>query len=188
MRPEVDLQHQRDINALTRQTVIWTLASAAVGAVGVFSVILYFDPSLLQTPTEQRRYYQGIETWLMFGASFIVLAVWWIYGLRRWRSHLLRILETATPQPARIRLEIKSDSDSTDYFALVSLDGSLDAWEVSLISPSWNVRTYTGQVLFGLVYVDDHHLPTVIKTDSGLLWRMSNSTPAHLAGPLELTR
>jgi hypothetical protein len=50
MRPEVDLQHQRDINALTRQTVIWTLASAAVGAVGVFSVILYFDPSLLQTP------------------------------------------------------------------------------------------------------------------------------------------
>jgi hypothetical protein len=153
-------------------------------AVGLCSIILYFDPALLQTPTEQQRYYQGIETWLMLGVSLVALAIWWVYGITRWRRHLLHTLETATPQSARIRLEIKSDSDSTDYTALVSLDGSVNAWEVSLISPSWNIQTHASQVLSGLVYLDTQGMPTVITTDFGLLWRMSNSAPTQLAASL----
>jgi hypothetical protein len=78
-----------------------------------------------------------------------------------------------------LTIEIENWSDSTDYYAVLTVDETegLGHWRVSLYSPSWKVEALAGKKVPAKVYLDPKtKYPSVIETELGLLWAGAIST------------
>jgi len=102
----------------------------------------------------------------------------------RWSRRLIWIYHNVTPQFMKLSIEIDSDADRTNYYAVLS-GGPEETkgrrlWKVALYSPGWNVRILAEEQVSAKVYFDPQSLrPAIMETDYGLLWSMAGSGAAE---------
>ena len=178
------MNYIRDINRLRRYIVLGQVVSLSIFLFGLASVILFFDPSLVRVPEAQRELYRGNWIWLLTGILFIIFAGVCIFIAGKWSRRLIWIYNNVKPEFMKISIEIDSDSDRTNYYAVLSAEqkeikGS-PLWKVTLYSPGWDVELLTEKQVSAKVYFDPESLrPAVIETECGLLWRMAGSGAAE---------
>ncbi len=163
----------RDIQKLRRYTLLAQATSLLVLIVGVISIILFFDPGLIGTPQRQQNYYRNQWVWLFAGVCFVIFAILFIAFAARRSRRAIWIMENVEPEPMTLTIETENWSDSTDHYALLSVNEAHDKWEwrVSLYSPSWKVESLAGKKVPAKVYLDPKTKnPSVIETEFGLLW------------------
>src|SRR5262244_1076895 len=116
------MSHTRDISRLRRYIVLSQFVSLLVFFFGIVSVILFVDPSLIRVPDEQAKLYRGNWMWLLTGILFIIFAGVCIFIAGRWSRRLIWIYRNVKPEIMQLSIEIDSDSDRTNYYALLSDD------------------------------------------------------------------
>ena len=172
----------RDIRRLRRHTIFVRAAIILVFIFGLISLILYFDPSLLNTPVEQ---YKGHLVWLFIGMVFTVLAIFSFFLVGRWSRHLLWIVYHTVPRPMHLVLKVEEDSESTQYYAhLTPADNdprNQRIWCIALWGPRHeNIMPIINRDIRGQVYFDPKSgRPAVIESEFGLLWAMAGSGAAE---------
>ena len=172
----------RDIRRLRRHTIFVRAAIILVFIFGLISLILYFDPSLLNTPVEQ---YKGDLVWLFIGMVFTVLAIFSFFLVGRWSRHLLWIVYHTVPRPMHLVLKVEEDSESTQYYAhLTPADNdprNQRIWRIALWGPHHeNIMPIINRDIRGQVYFDPKSgRPAVIESEFGLLWAMAGSGAAE---------
>jgi hypothetical protein len=163
----------RDIQKLRRYTLLAQATSLLVFLVGVISIILFFNPALIGTPQRQQDYYRNQWVWLFIGVCFVIFAILAIIFAARRSRRAIWILNNVEPEPMTLTIETENWSDSTDHYAVLSVDKANDKceWRVSLYSPSWKVESLAGKKVSAKVYLDPKTKnPSVIETEFGLLW------------------
>ncbi len=175
----------RDIRRLRRHTLFVRAAIILVFVFGLISLLLYFDPSLLNTPVEQ---YKGELVWLIIGMVFAFLAIFSFFLVGRWSRRLLWIVYHAVPRPMRLVLKVEEDSESTQYYAyLTPADNdprNQRIWRIALWGPHHeNIKAIIGRDIKTQVYFDPRSdRPAVIESEFGLLWATADSGAAEEKG------
>ncbi len=179
---EYDQMKDRDIRRLRRHTILVRFAIILVFIFGLISLILYFDPSLLNTPVEP---YKGKIVWLLVGTLFVVLAILSFFLVGRWSRRLLWIVSYTVPCSMHLVLKVEENSESTQYYAhLTPADNdprNQRIWRIALWGPLHeNMRTIIGRDVKAQVYFDPKSgRPAVIESEFGLLWAMAGSGAAE---------
>lgn len=172
----------RDVRRLRRHTLFVRAAIIVVFIFGLISLILYFDPSLLNTPVEQ---YKGNLVWLLVGMVLVVLATLSFFLVGRWSRRLLWIVYHTVPRRMNLVLKVEEDSENTQYFAhLTPIDNDLRnqrIWRIALWGPSYeNIKALIGRDINAQIYFDPRSgKPAVIESEFGLLWAMAGSGAAE---------
>jgi hypothetical protein len=176
------VKYTRDIRALHRYMLAGQVVSVLVCLFGVLSLYLYVDPSLVGTPLKQQGYYRGESIWLIVGIAFILFGILFVIGYTKWSQRLLWIWKNVSPQPMNLSIRINKGMDSTNYQAVLSANsGQEKAWNVSLYSPSWNIKDLQGTTTPAKVYFDPQsQRPAVIETEQGLLWAMAGRSAVQI--------
>jgi hypothetical protein len=168
----------RDVRKLRRHTIFVRSVIILVLLFGIISLILYFDPSLINTPEEQ---YKGILIWLVIGIVFIGFGVFSFFFIGRWSRRLVWLLDNVVPVPMNLVLKVKEDSENTQYYAHLTPLGkdirNQKIWRIALWGPSHeNMKTNIGRDIKAQVYFDPKSgRPAVIESEFGLLWAMAGS-------------
>jgi hypothetical protein len=171
-----------DFRRLRRHTILVRLVIILVLIFGVISLILYFDPSLINTPEEQ---YKGNLIWLILGMVFVTFGVVSFFFVGRWARHLVWIFHNVVPVPMNLVLKVEEDSENTQYYAhLTPIDMNIPdqkIWRIALWgSPRQNMKTHIGRDIKAQVYFDPKSSrPAVIESEFGLLWAMAGSGAAE---------
>ena len=172
----------RDIWRLRRHTILVRSAIILVFIFGLISLVLYFDPSLLNTPVEP---YKGKIVWFLVGTLFVVLAIFSFFLVGRWSRRLLWIVYHTVPRPMHLVLKVEEDSENTQYYAhLTPTDNDLRnqrIWRIALWGPSYeNIKALIGRDINARIYFDPRSgKPAVIESEFGLLWAMAGSGAAE---------
>jgi len=176
---------ERDIRRLRRHTVFVRAAIILILIFGIISFVLYFDPSLLNTPVEQ---YKGNLIWLLVGIVFVGLAVLSFFLVGRWSRRLLWIVYHTVPRPMHLVLKVEEDSESTQYYAhLTPADSdprNQRIWRIAVWGPHHeDIKAIIGRDIRTQVYFDpESGRPAVIESEYGLLWAMAGSGAAEEKG------
>ncbi len=179
------MRYSKDIYRLRRLTLLGQVITLLVLLFGLVSLTLFFNPSLVGVPEAQQDSYRGDWVWLATGIFFIMFAGFYSLVSVRWCCRLIWILNNVRPETMNLSIEIDSDSDSTNYYAILSANQAKEhqLWKVSLLSPSWDVKSLTDKQIMAKVYLDPKsRKPSVIETEFGLLWRMAGNGAAHQLG------
>jgi hypothetical protein len=172
----------RDINSLRRYIVLSQFVSLLVFLFGLVSIILFVDPSLVNVPDHQTKLYRGHWLWLLTGILFIALSTACIFIAARWSRRLIWIYRNAKPQSMKLSIEIDSDSDGTNYYAILSGESEeTERWKVLLYSPKWDVRILPEQAAAKVYFDPQSQRPAVVETDYGLLWSMAGGGAAEFS-------
>src|SRR5262249_21089063 len=180
-----NMKYVRDIRRLRRYAVVSQFVSLLVFLFGVASLLLFFDFLLPGLPNEQAKFYRGNWIWLLTGVLFIIFGGIFTITAGRWSRHLIWIYRNVTPQTMILNVEIDSDADRTNYYAVLS-DESEESqreqlWKVAIYSPAWDVRRLAQDGMTAKVYFEPKTLrPAVIETEYGLLWSMAGSGATEL--------
>lgn len=172
----------RDIRRLRRHTIFVRAAIILVFVFGLISLILYFDPSLLNTPVEQ---YKSHLVWLLVGTLFVVLAILSFFLVGRWSRRLLWIVYHTVPCSMHLVLKVEEDSESTQYYAHLTPANNdprnQRIWRIALGDPLHeNIKAIIGRDIKVQVYFDPKSdRPAVIESEFGLLWAMAGSSAAE---------
>lgn len=172
----------RDMRKLRRHMTLVRTAIILVFIFGLISLVLYFDPSLLNTPVDQ---YKGDVVWLIIGIILALLAICSFFLIGRSSRRLLWIINHAAPLPMHLVLKVEEDSENSRYYAhLTPADNdprNQRIWRVALWGPSYeNMKTMTGRDIKAQVYFDPKSgTPAVIESEFGLLWAMVGSGAAE---------
>lgn len=170
----------RDIRRLRRHTILVRSAILLIFIFGLISLLLYFDPTLLNTSVE---YYQGKLVWLLSGALFVVLSIPSFFLIGRWSRRLLWIVYHTAPRPMHLVLKVVEDSENTRYFAhLTPADNDPSnqrIWRIALWGPSFdNIKALIGRDIKAQVYFDPKSgRPAAIESEYGLTWAMAGNEP-----------
>lgn len=170
----------RDIRRLRRHTILVRSAILLIFIFGLISLLLYFDPTLLNTSVE---YYQGKLVWLLSGALFVVLSIPSFFLIGRWSRRLLWIVYHTAPRPMHLVLKVVEDSENTRYFAhLTPADNDPSnqrIWRIALWGPSFdNIKALIGRDIKAQVYFDPKSgRPAAIESEFGLTWAMAGNEP-----------
>jgi hypothetical protein len=166
----------RDFRRLRRHTILVKAVIILVLIFGIISLILYFDPSLINTPAEQ---YQGNLIWLVLGMVFVTFGVVSFFLVGRWARHLIWIFHNVIPVPMNLVLKVEEGSENTQYYAhltpIVINIPDQKIWRIALWgSPHQNMKTHIGRDIKAQVYFDPRsNRPAVIESEFGLLWAMA---------------
>ena len=115
------MAYSRDIEKLRRYNRLGQAASLLVFLFGVISIILFFNPTLIGIPQKQQPYYRSQWMWLLTGGGFLIFGILCsIFAARRSR-HLIWIVNNVQPEPMTLTIETENWSDSTDYYAVLSV-------------------------------------------------------------------
>jgi hypothetical protein len=172
----------RDIRRLRRHTIFVRAAIIVIFIFGLISLILYSDPSLLNTPVEQ---YKGDLVWLFIGMVLSIVAIFCFFLVGRWSRRLLWIVNHTVPRPMHLVLKVEEDSESTQYYAhLTPADNdprNQRIWRIALWGPHpENIRGILGRDIKAQVYFDPKSgRPAAIESEFGLLWAMAGSGAAE---------
>ncbi len=168
----------RDIRKLRRHTILVRSAILLIFVFGLTSLLLYFDPTLLNTATEP---YKGKLVWLFIGALLIMLAVLSFFLIGRWSRRLLWIVYHTIPRPMHLVLKAVEDTENTRYYAhLTPADNDPSnqrIWRIGLWGPSYeNIKALIGRDIKAQVYFDPKSgRPAAIESEFGLTWAMAGS-------------
>ena len=168
----------RDIRRLRRHSILVRSAIILVFIFGLISLILYFNPSLLNTPDQP---YKGKLIWLLVGMLFVALAIFSFFLVGRWSRRLVWIVYHTIPRPMHLVLKVEEDSESTQYYAhLTPSDNdprNQRIWRIALWgSHHKNIKALIGRDIKAQVYFDPKtDRPAVIESEFGLLWAMAGS-------------
>ena len=174
------MKFARDIKSLRRYIILTHFVSLLVLLFGLLSIILFVDPSLLNVPDDQTKLYRGHWLWLLTGIFFVALSIVSMFIAARWSRRLIWIYGNAKPQSMKLSIEIDSDSDRTNYYAILSGESAgTDRWKVLLYSPKWDVRVLPEQAAARVYFDPRSQRPAVVETDHGLLWSMAGSGAAE---------
>ena len=173
---------ERDIRRLRRHTVFVRAAIILILIFGIISFVLYFDPSLLNSPAEQ---YRGNLIWLLVGIVFVGLAILSFFLVGHWSRRLLWIVYHTAPRPMHLVLKVEEDPESTQYYAnLTPVDSDPQnqrIWRIALWGPHpENIKAIIGRDFKTQVYFDPKSgRPAVIESEFGLLWATAGTGGAE---------
>jgi len=168
----------RDIRRLRRHNILVRSAILLIFIFGLISLILYVDPSLVNTPVEP---YKGQLVWLFLGTLFVILAVLSFFLIGRRSRRLLWIVYHTVPRPMHLVFKVEEDSENTQYYAhLTPADNdprNQRIWRIALWGPTHeNMKAIIGRDIKGQVYFDPKSdRPAAIESEFGLVWAMAGS-------------
>jgi uncharacterized membrane protein (DUF485 family) len=172
----------RDIRRLRRHIVLVRSAILLIFIFGLISFVLFFDPSLLNTPVEP---YKGKIAWLLLGTLFVAMAIFSFFLIGRWSRRLLWIVRHTVPRPMHLVFKVEEDSENTQYYAhLTPADNdprNQRIWRIALWGPSHEkMKAMIGRDLKAQVYFDPKSgRPAAIESEFGLTWAMAGSGAAE---------
>jgi hypothetical protein len=140
-------------------------ASGLLGLAGLSAVLA----AALEIPVLAR-----IPRWalILFGLVSVAVAFVGVFVAPRWYRRASCVVATTKPLPARLTLEVESDSDTTTLYAILDCaDASLSSVRFALLFPRWQVEPLYETQTDVTVFLDpESKRPVAIQTSRGMLW------------------
>jgi hypothetical protein len=171
------MDQKREFGRLDLHSLRVGLASLAVILFGVVSLLLYLNPTIIGVSPKNAVEYQGNFIWLLTAMLFLILGVafflvaWW------WSRRLKWIVRSQKARPMRLQFDVKDDSDSTSYYALLHSPNETSGrseWRVAIWLKPACVKADAGNQFDAQVYFDPKSgKPAAIEYEHGFLWIMA---------------
>jgi hypothetical protein len=176
----VVMPNPEDLIRLNRHVLFTSLVSLGVTVFGLIGLTLYFEPSWVGVESVSRGMYQGEIGRLVLGMVLACAGITFLFISNQWSSQLKRIVLNTSPVKMTIKLELKEDSDSRTYYAVInrrSADaGEPPAWRAHIWVYPPKIMEDVGQEFEGEVFIrPETGLPVAIEYSKGVLWVISGN-------------
>ncbi|MHB1356337.1 MAG: hypothetical protein ACYCZF_10220 [Anaerolineae bacterium] len=173
----MNLKHE--LHRLNLFAIRAILASLVVILFGFIALCLLLNPTLVGVSPESAGGYQGNYIWPIVALLFLSLGLAFVFIVCRWTRRLHWIVRSQDAVPMKLQFEVREDSDSTSYYALLQSPDQApgkDRWRVSIWLKPASIKADVGNQFFARVYYDPGSAkPAVIVYENGILWAMAGS-------------
>ena len=173
------MDQKREFSRLNIPSFRVGLASLAVILFGLVSLLLYVKPTVLGVAPKNAVEYQDRLVWLLAAILFLMLGLAYFRVAWRWSRRLKWIVRSQRATPMRLQFDVREDSDSTSYHALLyPPDETSDrsGWRAALWLKPACAKADAGNQFDALVYFDPKSgKPAAIEYEHGFLWIMAGA-------------
>ena len=173
------MDQKRELSRLDLHSFKVGLASLAIILFGVVCLLLYLNPTIIGLPANDGVAYRGNFIWLCTGLLFLITGMAFFLIAGWWSRRLRWIIQSQKARPMQLTLDIKEDSDSTSYYALLHYSeetSDKNKWRATIWLKPGSAKDDIGKPFDAQVYFDPGSgKPAIIEYEKGILWVMAGS-------------